>query len=182
MNAQCYAKPSFYTTLDKTPVNTRFPPMAYNIRQNSREHLPPPFPLGSMLHRTRLSPQHWHWGEGGGGKVFTEFCLMLSLRPKLGTLCIEQQQGRRSVSLTCYPGKPIDWRWPSKTRIYLNLHIAVLKNKVFRHVSDAHMRNKSRPHGPPKGFLCVLSLFLKPLRLKRGFLMKILMSRFCSVI
>ena len=41
MNAQCYAKPSFYTTLDKTPVNTRFPPMAYNIRQNSREHLPP---------------------------------------------------------------------------------------------------------------------------------------------
>jgi len=26
MNAQCYAKPSFYTTLDKTPVNTYPPP------------------------------------------------------------------------------------------------------------------------------------------------------------
>ena len=57
------------------------------------------------------------------------------------------------------------------------------KNDVFRHVSEAHVRTKmarKQPQSCQKGFLYVLSLFLKPLRLKGGFLMKILMSRFCS--
>jgi len=76
MYALCYAKPCSYTTLDKTPVNTFYPPSrAYNTRQNSREHSVPPNPFVKVdMYPDQLNIDNL----GGGGREEESVHIVLS--------------------------------------------------------------------------------------------------------
>ena len=164
MNARCYAKPSFYTTLDKTPVNT-YPPSP-----QGQCCTVPDFLLNIDI-------------GGRGGKSVHGVLSNVVFTAEIG-YPLYRTAARQEIRVTDV--LPREAHWPTMTlgdEEVFKPSYSSFKNNVFRHVSDARVRNKSRLYGPPKGFLCVgyaLSLFLKPLRLKGLCLMKILMSRFCS--